>query len=85
MEYQTRIYDNIVAVVEIDKMKFKEPLLHGSTLGSELEAIHKRETSLPDRGLMVFERRCYAEDKEILEAKSKFLYFKRGSTPNSNR
>jgi len=85
LEYQTGIYDNIVAVVEIDEMKFKEPLLHGSTLRSELEVIHKRETSRPDRGLIVFQRRCYVEDKEILEAKVKFLYFKRGSAQTSDR
>ena len=85
LEYQTGIYDNIVAVVEIDEMKFKEPLLHGSTLRSELEVIHKRETSRPDRGLVVFQRRCYVEDKEILEAKVKFLYFKRGSAQTSDR
>lgn len=79
LEYQTGIYDNIVALAEVDEMKFKEPLLHGSPLRSELEVIGKRETSRADRGLIVFQRRCYVGDKEILEAKLKFLYFKRGS------
>jgi len=85
LEYQTGIYDNIVAVVEIDEMKFKEPLLHDSLLRSELEVIYKRETSRPDRGLVVFQRRCYVGDKEILEAKLKFLYFKRGSAQTSGQ
>ena len=77
LEYQTGIYDNIIVVVEIDEMKFKAPLTHGSPLRSELEVIFKRETSRPDRGIVVFQRRCYVEEKEILEAKLTFLYLRR--------
>jgi len=83
LEHQTGIYDNMVALVEVDEMKFKEPLLHGSPLRSELEVISKRGTSRPDRGLVVFQRRCYVGEREILEAKLKFLYFKRGLAQTS--
>ncbi len=78
LEYQTGVYDHIQAVVEIDEMKFKAPLPHGAPLRSELEVINKRETSKPERGLVEFQRRCYVGDREILEAKLKFLYYKRG-------
>lgn len=77
MECQTGVYDNIVALVEVDEMKFRAPLLHGDPLRSELEVIYKRETSRPDRGVVVFQRRCYAGDKMIMEAKLKFLYHRR--------
>lgn len=77
LEYQTGVYDNIVALVEVDEMRFKAPLLHGDPLRSELEVIHRRETSRPDRGIVVFQRRCYVRDKLIMEAKLKFLYRRR--------
>ncbi len=79
LEYQTGVYDNIVALIEVDEMRFRAPLLHGSPLRSELEVIHKRETSRPDRGIVVFQRRCYVGDRMIMEAKLKFLYHRRQS------
>lgn len=80
LEYQTGIYDNILALVEVDEMKFKTPLLHGDPLRSELEVIYKRETSHPNRGIIVFQRRCYVREKKVMEAKLKFLYLKRNSS-----
>ena len=77
LEYQTGIYDNIIALIEVDKEKFKEPLLHGDPLRSELEVIEKRDTSRADRGIIVFKRRCFVLDKEIMEAKLKFLYLRK--------
>lgn len=77
LEYQTGIYDNIVALVEVNEMKFRAPLLHGDPLRSELEVIQRRETSRPDRGIVVFQRRCYVGDEMIMEAKLKFLYLRR--------
>ena len=77
LEYQTGIYDNIIALVEVDEMRFKAPLKHGDPLRSELEVIYKRETSRPERGLVVFQRRCYVREKIIMEAKLKFLYLRR--------
>jgi len=79
LEYQTGVYDNIVALIEVDEMRCRAPLLHGSPLRSELEVIHKRETSRPDRGIVVFQRRCYVGDRMIMEAKLKFLYHRRQS------
>ena len=77
LEYQTGIYDNIIALIGVDDMKFKAPLLHGCSLRSELEVISKKETSKTDRGIIIFQRRCYVKEKEIMEAKMVFLYLKR--------
>ena len=77
LEYQMGIYDNIIALVGVEEMKFKAPLLHGEPLRSELEVISKKETSKPDRGIIVFQRRCYVREKKIMEAKLTFLYLKR--------
>jgi acyl dehydratase len=80
LEYQTGIYDNIIALVGVDEMRYMAPLLHGDPLFSELEVIHKRETSREDRGIVVFQRRCYIKEKKILEAKLTFLYLKRSES-----
>ena len=77
LEYQTGIYDNIIALVGVDEMKYMAPLLHSDPLRSELEVIQKRETSRADRGNVVFQRRSYINEKLILEAKLTFLYLKR--------
>lgn len=76
LEYQTGIYDNIIALLEVDKMIFKAPLLHGDPLRSEIEVICKEETSRPDRGIIIFHRKCFVGEKKIMEAKLKFLYLK---------
>lgn len=78
LEYKSGIYDNIIALVAVDEMKFKAPLLHGDPIRSELEVVHKKETSRSDRGIVVFRRRCYVREKEIMEAKLTFLYLRRG-------
>jgi acyl dehydratase len=77
LEYQTGIYDNIIALVAVNEMSFIAPLLHGDPLRSELEVISKKKTSRSDRGIVVFQRRCYVREKVILEAKLTFLYLKK--------
>jgi acyl dehydratase len=66
-------------LVAVEEMKFKTPLLHGDPLRLELEVIHMKETSRSDRGIVVFQRRCYVREKEIIEAKLTFLYLRRDS------
>lgn len=77
LEYQTGVYDNIIALLEVDEMRFRAPLLHGDPLRSELEVIEKRKTSRPDSGVVVFQRRSYVGKKMIMEAKLTFLYLTR--------
>ena len=77
LEYQTGVFDNIVALLEIDQNRFKAPLMHGQRLRSEIEVVSKRETSRQDRGIVVFQRHCYADDVDIAEAKMTFLYSRR--------
>jgi acyl dehydratase len=77
LEFQTGVYDNIIALTEVQNMKYKAPLLHGDPLRSELEVIKKNETSRSDRGIIVFERKCYVRKKEIITAKLVFLYLKK--------
>ena len=77
LEYQTGIYDNIIALVAVNEMSFIAPLLHGDPLRSELEVVNKKKTSRSDRGIVVFQRRCYVRENVILEAELTFLYLKK--------
>ncbi|MFQ5710721.1 MAG: MaoC family dehydratase [Candidatus Geothermarchaeales archaeon] len=84
LEYQAGIYDNIIALLGIDDLRFKAPLLQGDELRSELEVINKRETSRGDRGIVTFQRRCYSgRGEEVMEAKVTLMFFKRNSTHTS--
>jgi acyl dehydratase len=76
LEYQTGIYDNIIGLVGVEE-RIKAPLLHNTPLRSELEVVYKRETKRPDRGIVVFQRRCYSNEKELTESKLTFLYLMR--------
>jgi acyl dehydratase len=61
--------ENIIALVGIDKVRFKAPLRPGDTMRDEMEIIEKRETKRPDRGLITHRSVCKNQrDEEIAEA-----------------
>lgn len=67
LEEQIGIYDEtVVALVGLDKVRFKGPLRAGDTIHVEFEVIELRETSRPDRGLMVHRARCINQRGEVL-------------------
>lgn len=76
LEYQTGIYDNIIGLVGVEE-RIMAPLLHDSPLRSELEVVYKRETKRPDRGIVVFQRRCYSGEKKLTESKLMFIYLRK--------
>ncbi len=76
LEYQTGIYDNIIGLVGVEE-RIKAPLLHDAPLRSELEVVFKRETKDLGRGIVVFQRRCYSDEKELTDSKLTFLYLRK--------
>jgi acyl dehydratase len=76
LEYQTGIYDNIIGLVGVEE-RIIAPLLHDTPLRSELEVVYKRDTRRPDRGIVVFQRRCYSGEKMLTESKLTFLYLRK--------
>ena len=84
LEYQTGIYDNIIGLVGVEE-RFKAPLLHDAPLRAELEVVFKRETKRPDRGIVVFQRRCFSGEVELTESKLTFLYLRKNSKGSDNR
>jgi len=67
LEEQIGIYDEtVVALVGLDKVRFKAPLKAGDTIHVEFEITELKETRRPDRGLMVHKSRCLNQRGEVL-------------------
>jgi acyl dehydratase len=67
LEEQIGIYDEtVIALVGLDKIRFKAPLKAGDTIHVEFEVVSLRETSKPDRGLMVHTSRCINQRGEVV-------------------
>lgn len=67
LEEQIGIYDEtVIALVGLDKVRFKAPLKPGDTIHVEFEVTDLRETRSPDRGIMVHRSRCLNQRGEVL-------------------
>jgi acyl dehydratase len=67
LEEQIGIYDDtVVALVGLDRIRFRGPLRAGDTIHVEFEVIELKETSRTDRGLMVHRSRCVNQRGEVL-------------------
>ena len=67
LEEQIGIYDEtVIALVGLDEVRFKAPLRAGDTIHVEFEVINLKETSKPDRGIMVHKSKCLNQRGEVL-------------------
>lgn len=67
LEEQIGIYDEtVIALLGLDKVRFKAPLKAGDTIHVEFEVIDLKETSKPDRGIMVHKSKCLNQRGEVL-------------------
>jgi acyl dehydratase len=67
LEEQIGIYDEtVIALVGLDKVRFKGPLKAGDTIHVEFEVIDLKETRTPDRGIMVHRSRCINQQGDVL-------------------
>jgi acyl dehydratase len=67
LEEQIGIYDDtVIALVGLDKVRFKGPLKPGDTIHVEFEVIDLKVTSRPDRGIMVHRSRCLNQRGDVL-------------------
>lgn len=67
LEEQMGIYDeSVIALVGLDKIRFKGPLRAGDTIHVQFEVIDLKETSKRDRGIMVHRSVCLNQRGEIL-------------------
>jgi len=79
LEEQTGIYDEtVIALVGLDNVRFKGPLRAGDTIHVESEVIDLKETSHPERGIMVHKSQCKNQRGEvIIEAEATHLMRRR--------
>ncbi len=64
---QLGIFDEtLVALVGIDKVRFKNPLRAGDTIKVEIEIIDKRETKNPERGIIIHKESCSNQRGDIV-------------------
>lgn len=67
--YQTGVFDNVLALTGIDKLRFKKPVYPGDSLKSEVEVVGRKESDKPDRGLVTLRSDCLNQKGEtVLEA-----------------
>ena len=67
----------VLALVGIENARFLKHVSPGDEIRTEVEIIHKRETSKPDRGLVVFRDHVYNQHDEIVFQNDKHALIRR--------
>ncbi len=65
-EMNIAIKNNLIALLEV-KARFLKPVFIGDTIHVEAEVKEKRETSKPDRGIILLERAVLNQDGEVVQ------------------
>lgn len=82
LQYATGINDGtMLALLEIDKWRLLNPVLHGDTIRMHSRVIATKETSKPDRGVVTFERRCIKQDGTIAQEMKATIMYRRRPQP----
>ncbi len=81
LQYASGINDGtLLALLQIDKWRMLSPVKHGDTIRMQSTVLSKKETSKPDRGVVVFKRECLKQDGSIAqEMEATIMYRRRGS------
>jgi len=67
LEEQLGIFhETVIALIGIDKVRFKNPLRAGDTIKVEIEIINKRETKNPERGIVIHRETCLNQREEVI-------------------
>jgi len=69
--------DTIIAMVALDNARFLAPVYPGDTIRTEVEVLEKRETSKPDRGIVVFRDHVYNQHGQEVFTNDKTVLLKR--------
>jgi acyl dehydratase len=80
--YQLGLFDNIVALMGIDKLRFLLPVFPGDAIKSEAVVRSRKETSKEDRGVVVLSTVCTnQENAKVLEGEFTFLFLRKRLPP----
>ena len=79
LQYASGINDGtMLALLQIDKWRMLSPVKHGDTIHMRSMVIGKKETSKPDRGIVVFRRECIKQDgSKVQEMEATLMYRRR--------
>ena len=70
--------ETVVALIGIDKIRFKNPLRAGDTIKVEIEIVDKRETKNSERGIITNKGSCLNQRGEIiLEEEATYLMMRK--------
>lgn len=78
LHYASGINDGtLIALLGIDKWRMRAPAKHGDTLHSRSIVAAKKETSDPDRGIVVFQREFLNQRDEVVQEMEVTILYRR--------
>jgi 3-hydroxybutyryl-CoA dehydratase len=73
--YQLGIFDHIIALAGIDKLRFLLPVFPGDGLESKATVSSKKETGKPDRGVVILNASCTnGQGEKVLDGELTFIF-----------
>ena len=70
--------DTMIALLSVDRIAFPAPVRPGDTIRVEIEITANRETSKPDRGIIVHKETCWNQRNElVVESEGTHLVMRR--------
>jgi acyl dehydratase len=67
----------ILAMLGVDEWRLVSPVKHGDTIHLVARVVSKKETSKPDRGVVVFGRRIVKQDGAVVQTMQTTLMYRR--------
>lgn len=67
----------ILALLGVDEWRLTGPVKHGDTIHMVARVAEKKETSKPDRGVVVFDRRIVKQDGSVVQTMRTTLMYRR--------
>lgn len=79
LQYASGINDGtLIALLQNDQWRMLLPVKHGDTIRARVRVLEKKETSKPDRGVVVVQREVVKHDGTVAqEMRTTFLYRRR--------
>lgn len=79
LQYASGVNDGtLIALLQNDAWRMLAPVKHGDTIRAHVRVLEKKETSKPDRGVVVVQRTVIKQDGSVAqEMRTTFLYRRR--------
>lgn len=79
LQYASGVNDGtLIALLQNDQWRMLVPVKHGDTIRARVRVLEKKETSKPDRGVVVVQREVVKQDGTVAqEMRTSFLYRRR--------